>query len=52
LLVWAVIAFFQEGGSWGARREQIQQKNERVVKPAAKPTGMIYNKHVAPAGNF
>jgi cytochrome c oxidase subunit IV len=52
LLVWAVIAFFQEGGSWGARREQIEKKNERVVKPSAKPTGMIYDKHLAPTGSF
>ncbi len=27
LLVWGVIAFFQEGGSWGARRELIKQKD-------------------------
>lgn len=41
LLVWAIIAFFQEGGSWGSRREQIKEKNEEVVQPAAtgKPTG-------------
>ncbi|MBR9920636.1 MAG: cytochrome C oxidase subunit IV family protein [Bacteroidetes bacterium] len=24
LLVWAIIAFFQEGGSWGERRQQIK----------------------------
>ena len=41
LLVWAVIAFFQEGGSWGARREQILKKNEAPAKPAAKQTGML-----------
>jgi cytochrome c oxidase subunit IV len=41
LLVWAVIAFFQEGGSWGARRAQIQKKNEAPAKPAAKQTGML-----------
>ncbi|MEZ4919546.1 MAG: cytochrome C oxidase subunit IV family protein [Saprospiraceae bacterium] len=35
LLVWAIIAFFQEGGSWGARRELIKQKNEEIVKPAS-----------------
>ena len=34
LLIWAVIAFLQEGGSWGARREQIKDKNEEVVQPA------------------
>jgi cytochrome c oxidase subunit IV len=52
LLVWAVIAFFQEGGSWGARREQIEKKNERVVKPAVKPTGMNNVKHIAPTATF
>jgi cytochrome c oxidase subunit IV len=36
LLVWAVIAFFNEGSSWGARREFVQRRNEIVV-PAAKP---------------
>jgi cytochrome c oxidase subunit IV len=52
LLVWAVIAFFQEGGSWGARREQIQQKNERVVKPTGKSVGMNNIKHIAPTATF
>jgi len=28
LLIWALIAFFQEGDSWKARREQVKQKNE------------------------
>lgn len=28
LLVWAVIAFFQEGDSWFKRRDLIKQKNE------------------------
>lgn len=42
LLVWAIIAFFQEGGSWGARREQIREKNEQVVQPTGgKPQGYI-----------
>ncbi|MDZ7878284.1 MAG: cytochrome C oxidase subunit IV family protein [Saprospiraceae bacterium] len=41
LLVWAVIAFFQEGGSWGARRSQILKKNEAPAKPASKQTGML-----------
>lgn len=27
LLVWAIIAFMQEGGSWNARRQQIKQKD-------------------------
>ncbi len=28
LLVWAIIAFFQEGNSWKNRRELIKEKNE------------------------
>ncbi|HMQ62058.1 MAG TPA: cytochrome C oxidase subunit IV family protein [Flavilitoribacter sp.] len=32
LLVWAIIAFFQEGGSWKARRQQIKEKNEQPAK--------------------
>jgi cytochrome c oxidase subunit IV len=36
LLVWAVIAFFNEGSAWGARREFVQKRN-RIVVPAAKP---------------
>ena len=28
LLVWAVIAFFQEGNSWKERRQQIEEYNE------------------------
>ncbi|MEI6409047.1 MAG: cytochrome C oxidase subunit IV family protein [Bacteroidota bacterium] len=46
LLVWAIIAFFQEGHSWGARREQIQQKNQEVVKPA--PAGNPQGYYVIP----
>jgi cytochrome c oxidase subunit IV len=33
LLVWALIAFLQEAGSWGARRAQVQQFNK--VKPTS-----------------
>lgn len=40
LLVWAIIAFFQEGSSWGARRHQIEQKNQQ--EESSKPsTGSI-----------
>jgi cytochrome c oxidase subunit IV len=28
LLIWAIIAFFQEGDSWKGRRDQIKEKNE------------------------
>lgn len=31
LLVWAIIAFFQEGNSWFERRDLIKQKNERSI---------------------
>jgi cytochrome c oxidase subunit IV len=43
LLVWAIIAFFQEGGSWGARRELIKEKNEEKATPApaGKPQGYL-----------
>ncbi len=43
LLIWAIIAFFQEGSSWGARRELIKEKNEEVAKPASsgQPTGYL-----------
>lgn len=36
LLVWAIIAFFQEGNSWGKRREKIEKMNKEEVekKPA------------------
>lgn len=38
LLVWGVIAFMQEGGSWGERRELIKEKNEL---PSEGKIGMI-----------
>lgn len=42
LLVWAIIAFFQEGSSWGDRRELIKNKNEEKVEaPSAKPQGYL-----------
>lgn len=43
LLIWAIIAFFQEGSSWGARRELIREKNEEVVKPnmSKQPQGYL-----------
>ena len=43
LLVWAVVAFFQEGNSWGNRRELIKEKNNIgmeqniMPKPEAGP---------------
>ncbi len=46
LLVWAIVAFFQEGSAWGARRQQILDKNEKVVRPVSKPTGMLDTKMI------
>jgi cytochrome c oxidase subunit IV len=44
LLIWVIIAFFQEGNSWGARRNQIKEKNEEIIKPtpAGKTQGYYY----------
>lgn len=39
LLIWAVIAFFQEGNSWKHRRQQIKEKNEAPPKENVKPQG-------------
>ena len=43
LLIWAIIAFFQEGSQWCASREHIKQKNEEVVQPSpgGKPQGYV-----------
>ncbi len=43
LLVWAIIAFFQEGSSWGARRELIREKSDEQVRPApaGQPQGYV-----------
>jgi cytochrome c oxidase subunit IV len=32
LLIWAIIAFFQEGNSWKNRRQQIKEKNEEPAQ--------------------
>ena len=51
LLIWAIIAFFQEGSSWGNRREQIREKNEEVAKPApaGQPQGYLLRDDFFPA---
>ncbi len=36
LLFWAMVAFFQEGSEWGARRFEIAEKNNIQV-PAQQP---------------
>jgi len=39
LLVWGIIAFFQEGDSWKDRREQIIEFDEQE----ANPNGMLFD---------
>jgi cytochrome c oxidase subunit IV len=40
LLIWAIIAFLQEGNSWGNRRELIKDKNS-IDANEGKQTGSI-----------
>jgi len=45
LLVWAIIAFFQEGNSWFERRDLIKQKNERSIDDKkVNVQGSLYQK--------
>jgi len=44
LLIWGMIAFFQEGASWGERRELIKEKDEVSSEDAIKPQGMLLKK--------
>ena len=42
LLIWAIIAFFQEGNSWKSRRELIKEKNtEEVGQEPTKQESML-----------
>ncbi len=41
LLIWAIIAFFQEGNSWGESRDKIQEKNKIEAEDSIKPQGML-----------
>jgi cytochrome c oxidase subunit IV len=43
LLIWAIIAFFQEGSSWKNRRELIKEKNEISAPAGNQQTGALYN---------
>jgi cytochrome c oxidase subunit IV len=40
LLIWALIAFFQEGDSWRERRQLIQDKNKTEVPEVDPVQGM------------
>lgn len=41
LLIWGMIAFFQEGDSWGKRRQLIKEKDKVSSEEAIKPQGML-----------
>jgi cytochrome c oxidase subunit IV len=41
LLVWAIIAFFQEGDSWKNRREQIKEKDAQPAEEVNTVQGML-----------
>jgi len=43
LLIWAIIAFFQEGSSWKNRRELIKEKNEISAPTGNQQTGDSYD---------
>lgn len=45
LLVWGVIAFMQEGNSWGERRELIEEKNaQSAEEEMMNETGMLLDR--------
>ena len=42
LLVWAIIAFFQEGNAWKSRRQQVQKQNkEEVIEKSNMQEGFL-----------
>lgn len=41
LLIWALIAFFQEGTAWKARREFVKEKNEKKIEPSKGNQGYL-----------
>ena len=44
LLMWGMIAFFQEGDSWKVKRDKIKERNEVSSEDAIKPQGMLLKK--------
>ncbi len=50
LLIWAIIAFFQEGDSWKDRRQQIKDKNEKSIEEGQSPQGMLIDETVYQIG--
>ena len=43
LLVWGVIAFFNEGASWNTRRDVIKERNKYEEEKSPKVLGMHYD---------
>ncbi|MEL6865636.1 MAG: cytochrome C oxidase subunit IV family protein [Bacteroidota bacterium] len=41
LLIWALVAFFQEGNFWKKRREQIKEKN-KIEKVETQEQGSLF----------
>ncbi len=44
LLLWGMIAFFQEGGAWGERRAVIKKRDKMESEKSIKPIGMLFEK--------
>ena len=42
LLIWAVIAFFNEGAAWKTQRTKIQERNQQEKVQTKNDIGMIY----------
>lgn len=51
LLVWAIIAFFNEGASWKTRRNVIQERDQ-IDPEAPKKTGQLMIKQWPKEGEF
>lgn len=50
LLVWAVIAFFNEGSNWKHNRQVVQQKNQiGIEQMATPPAPAAHGEEAAPA---
>jgi hypothetical protein len=45
LLVWAIIAFMQEGGAWKSNRNLIDEKNRAVSEQSIQPEGMLLERN-------
>jgi len=44
LLIWGMIAFFQEGSAWGERRKVVKERNEVESEKAIKPQSLLIKK--------